>query len=84
MRVPSWVVVAAAVVMALPFGWGIGVLVAYLLAGPDFGQLPIATVPIGIVGAVVFALSPALEASTRLQVMVAGTAIFFVVGWLIA
>jgi len=78
------VVVAAAVVMAFPFGWGIGVLAAYVLAGPDFGQLPVATVPIGIIGAVVFALSPSLEARTRLGVMLGGSVIFIVVAWLVA
>jgi hypothetical protein len=76
MRFPSWALVAAAVVMAFPFGWGIGVLVAYLIAGSNFGQLPAATVPIGIVAAMVFALWPFLKPSTRLAVMLVGTAMF--------
>jgi hypothetical protein len=76
MRFPSWALVAAAVVMAFPFGWGIGVLVAYLIAGSNFGQLPAATVPIGIVAAMVFALLPFLKPSTRLAVMLVGTAMF--------
>jgi len=43
MRVPSWILVTAAVVVAFPFGWGLGVLVAYLIAGKSFGQLPALT-----------------------------------------
>jgi hypothetical protein len=49
---PSWVIVAAAVITALPFGWGLGVIAAYLLAGPSFGQLPALTVPLGIIAAI--------------------------------
>ncbi|MGH9805687.1 MAG: hypothetical protein ACRD9W_00220 [Terriglobia bacterium] len=72
----SWVTVAAAVVMAFPFGWGLGVFVAYLIAGSDFGQLPAVTVPLSIVAAVVFALWPSVKPSTRLTVLLAGTAAF--------
>jgi len=50
MRVPPWAVVAAAVIAAFPFGWGLGVTSAYLIAGHDFGQLPALTVPLSIVG----------------------------------
>jgi len=46
MQIPSWLIVGAAVVMALPFGWGLGLLVAYIVAGKNFGQLPAATVPL--------------------------------------
>jgi hypothetical protein len=74
MQFPAWAVVAAAVVMAFPFGWAIGILVAYFIAGSNFGQLPAATVPIGIVAAIVFALWPSLKPSTRLAVMLLGTA----------
>ena len=31
MQTPSWVTVAGAVVLALPFGWGLGVVAAELL-----------------------------------------------------
>ena len=84
MRIPSWGMVAAAVVMAFPFGWGLGVLAAYILAGREFGQLPALTVPLGIVAAIVFAVSPSLKASTRVKVMVAGTVVFIVLAWLAA
>jgi hypothetical protein len=79
MRTPSWVVVIAAVVMAVPFGWGAGVLAAYLLAGPDFGQLPAATVPLGILGSIAFALMPLFKPKTRLAVMAGGTVVFILI-----
>jgi len=76
MQFPSWAMVASAVVMAFPFGWGLGVLVAYFMAGSNFGQLPAATIPIAIVAAIVFALWPSLKPSTRLAVLLVGTATF--------
>jgi hypothetical protein len=76
MQFPTWAVVAAAVVAAFPFGWGLGVAAAYLLAGPDFGQLPALTVPLGIMAAIVFAVLPLLSAQKRLLIMVAGTGLF--------
>jgi len=79
---PSWLMVAAAAVLALPFGWGLGVLAAYLIAGKNFGQLPAATVPAGIIAALVFALWPSFQPRTRLVVMAAGTAVFLLLGWL--
>jgi hypothetical protein len=84
MRTPSWIVVGFALVMALPFGWGLGVMLAYLIAGRDFGQLPAATVPLGLVAAVGFAVSPRFDARTRLKVMLAGTAASVLFGWLFA
>jgi hypothetical protein len=80
MQFPSWAVVTAAVVAAFPFGWGLGVTAAYLLAGPDFGQLPALTVPLGIIAAIVFALLPLLSARKRLLIMVAGTGLFILLG----
>jgi hypothetical protein len=79
MQTPSWVVVSAAVVMAVPFGWGMGVLAAYLLAGSNFGQLPAATVPLGILGSIAFALMPRFKPGTRLAVMTGGTVVFILI-----
>jgi hypothetical protein len=84
MRLPRGVIVGTAVVMALPFGWGLGVVAAYLVAGKDFGQLPVATVPLGVVAAITFAVSPIVEARTRLKIIVAGTLLFIVFAWLAA
>jgi hypothetical protein len=78
MRVPSWLIVIAAVIMALPFGWGLGVAAAELALGPNFGQLPALTVPVAIVGSIVFALTPAISPSARLAIMTAGTALFLI------
>jgi hypothetical protein len=74
----------AAVVAALPFGWGLGVIAAYLIAGGNFGQLPALTVPLGIVAAVVFALSPIGRPATRLAIMIVGTGIFLLLGFALA
>jgi len=84
MRTPSWMVVGFALIMALPFGWGLGVMLAFLIAGRDFGQLPAATVPLGLATAIGFAVSPRFEARTRLTVMLAGTAAFVLFGWFLA
>ena len=81
---PSWLIVSAAVVLAFPFGWGIGVLSALLIGGRNFGQLPALTVPLGIIAAIVFALWPSFKASTRFKVMLAGSVAFVFVAWLVA
>jgi hypothetical protein len=84
MQIPPSVTVAAAALMALPFGWGLGVFAAYLLAGSNFGQLPIATVPIGIIAALIFAFWPRFTPITRLKVTFGGTVAFALIGWLLA
>jgi len=84
MQTPSWATVAAAVVMALPFGWGLGLVAAYLIAEKNFGQLPAATVPLGILAALAFALWPSLRPSTRLKVTLGGSAAFILLAWLVA
>jgi hypothetical protein len=76
MRVPAWVLVTAAVIAALPFGWGLGVLVAYAVTAGRIGQLPALTVPLAIIGSIGFAASPWLAPSTRLTVLLVGTAMF--------
>jgi len=83
MRIPSWVLITTAVVAALPFGWGLGVLVAYLIAGPNFGQLPVLTVPISLVVSVAFALLPVLSPGKRLTILAGGAAAFVVLGALV-
>jgi hypothetical protein len=81
---PSWLIVSAAVVLAFPFGWGVGVLGALIISGRNFGQLPAVTVPLGIIAAIVFALWPSFKASTRFKVMLAGSVAFVLIGWLFA
>lgn len=78
MRVPSWVIVTAAVIMAVPFGWGLGVVAAMLIVGRDVGVLPAATIPITVIGSIVFALSSASTPLIRLGVLTGGTVLFLV------
>ena len=66
--------------LALPAGWGLGVALAYAVAGPNFGQLPALTVPISILVAIVFALSPSIAAQTRLAILAAATGFFVLIG----
>ncbi|MGH7270221.1 MAG: hypothetical protein ACREJ3_07290 [Polyangiaceae bacterium] len=79
MQIPTWAMVALAVLFAIPFGYGLGVVVASLVAGPDFGQLPALTVPIAIVASIVFALLPLVKAGMRLSIMVGGCFLFLLI-----
>ena len=83
-KIPSWLTVVASVILAIPFGWGLGVLAAYILAGKDFGQLPAATVPLSIIVSIVFALLPSRTPNTRLKILLAGTVLFILLAWIIA
>lgn len=77
---PAWLIVLAEVALALPFGWGLGVLAAWLVARSSFGQLPAVTVPLGILAALVFACWPTLPPRIRFGVMVAGVIAFVALG----
>jgi hypothetical protein len=79
-RFPSRALSAAAVVSALPFGWGLGVLAAYLLVGPDFGVFPVLTIIPSIAAAMAFAVSPVLTAGKRLAILVIGTGLLMLLG----
>jgi len=83
MRIPSWILVIGAVLAAFPFGWGLGVFIAYLVAGKNFGQLPALTVPLGIIASIAFALARSLSPGTRLTIMAAGTVVFLLLGLLL-
>ena len=83
-RLPSWVMVTAAVVMAFPFGWGVGLLAAYIIAGKEVGQLPAATVPLGLLGALAFAVSPTAQPTTRFKILSAGAVLLVALAWLVA
>ena len=52
---------------------GLGVVAAHLMAGHDFRQLLALTVPLCIVAAVAFALSPLLTPGKRLAILSIGT-----------
>jgi len=70
---PAGLKIAAAVLLAFPFGWGLGVVIAWMIAGPDFGQLPAATIGFSIIGSIVFALWPSIRPDTRLTVLFVGS-----------
>jgi hypothetical protein len=67
-----------AVLAAIPVGYGLGLLAAWLLAGFNFGQLPLITVPLGIVASIVFALVPYVQARTRFAVMIGALIMVFI------
>lgn len=75
--------VAGAVVAAFPFGWGLGVVAAYLIAGSEVGQLPALTVPLGIATALLFAVLPIGKATTRLTILAGGAVGFILLARLI-
>ena len=83
LRIPSWVVIVAAVVVAVPCGWAVGVIVALAWGGPNFGQLPLFTVPVGIIASVLFALFPVPAPWIRLTIMLAIVAAFTLGGMLL-
>jgi len=68
-----------AVIVAIPFGWTLGVVIARFLAGPNFGQLPLMTVPIALVASIAFAVSRFRTAWTRLAIMLMGTVLLALV-----
>jgi hypothetical protein len=64
---------AAAVLAALPCGYGFGVVAAFFMAGgPDIGLAPLLTVPLAMLVAVLFALLPLVGAQTRFLTMIVG------------
>jgi hypothetical protein len=67
-----------AVLAALPFGWGTGLLAARIVMRGDPAQLPAVTIPIAIFAGIVFALVPLGSARTRLGVLLGGAALGFV------
>ena len=75
----SWLIVAAAVVVAIPFGYALGVVAVSLLAGPDIGQMPVMSVPIAILGSIIFALLPVLTPRIRLTILAAGAVVLILV-----
>jgi len=79
-----WLLIAGTVALALPVGWGLGLFAAYLIAGKNFGQLPAATVPLGLGVALAFAVWSRLEATTRFVVMLVGSVVFVLLAWLTA
>lgn len=63
---------------ALPFGWAAGLLAARVLMPGDVGQMPALTIPIMIVAGFIFSLVPLVSARTRLNTLLIGAALGFV------
>ncbi len=78
MYIPRWIVIAAEVVAAIPFGWLLGVAAARLLLGPEFGVFPVLTIPLGWIAAFALALAPKLSPALRLAVLTIGSGALFV------
>jgi hypothetical protein len=70
-------------VLAIPVGWTVGVLVAALLTFGKIGQLPLLTVPAGIVAALIYALWRPIEPSMRSKVLTIGSGIGGVIALLL-
>src|SRR5260370_29133913 len=68
----SVVITLLLIVAAIAFGSTLGLVIALVLAGSDFGQLPVITVPIAIVASIAFAISPFRTAGTRFVIMFMG------------
>lgn len=83
LRIPSWVAVIFALLVAFPCGWAVGVVAALIVAGPNFGQLPLFTVPAGIIASFLFALLPVLTPWIRLAIMIGIVAAFIFGGMIL-
>jgi hypothetical protein len=64
--------VIVAVLAAIPCGFGLGVIAAYLLTMGEIGQLPMITAPIGMVSCVLYAILPIGKPAKRRNVLLAG------------
>lgn len=73
------IIVLVAIAVAIPFGWLLGVGVAELIVGRDFGVFPIVTIPLGWIAAVTFALMSRINPGVRLGVLTAGCVVLFLV-----
>ncbi len=64
--------VFVAILAAVPCGFGLGVIAAYVLTMGQIGQLPIITAPIGMVVCLLYAILPIGESKTRRNVLLTG------------
>jgi hypothetical protein len=79
MRSLTWLIVALAVVAAIPFGWLLGVFAAELIVGPEFGVFPVLTIPFGMTASIWFSVSRIATPVIRLAILLFGTAAFALV-----
>jgi hypothetical protein len=76
-RSAPYIILAA--LLAFPFGYLIGVVFAYLIAGPEMGVLPVATIPPALIAALAIAFWPSLPPERRLAINGLGTVILWMV-----
>ena len=79
----NFVLIVACCFLAIPAGSTAGLIAAALLTFGKIGQLPILTVPAGIVAASVYALWRPTEPAQRLKVLTIGSGIGVVIAILI-
>jgi hypothetical protein len=66
-------------IIALPFGWFLGLVAAIALSGGiAFGQLPMITVPAGLLSGFIIAFLPLGTPAGRLKLMTIATALMAV------
>jgi hypothetical protein len=80
-RSAPYIILAA--ILALPFGYFVGVVLAYLIAGPDMGVLPAATIPPALIAAFAIAFWPSLPPERRLAINGLGTVLLWMVAALL-
>ena len=68
-----WLLIGLALVAALPFGWMLGVFLAFLLLGSNMGVFPVLTIPLGWAAGFAVALVRWADPAVRLAVLAAGT-----------
>jgi hypothetical protein len=81
--VRNLVLILACCFLAIPAGSTVGLIVAALLTFGEIGQLPMLTVPAGIVAALVFALWRPIEPLQRLKILGIGSVVGVVIAILI-
>lgn len=72
---PQRLASVAAVIVAIPSGWLLGILAAQLVVGRDTGVFPVLTIPLGLAAAIGFALTPRVGPATRFAILAAGAAV---------
>jgi hypothetical protein len=83
MRLPALIAQIVTLAVALPAGGYLGVFLALMFGGRDFGQLPIVTVPVGLVAATVFSVWPSIRIEMRFIFVVSCLAVFIILNKLL-
>jgi hypothetical protein len=68
-----WLLLGLALLAAIPFGWMLGVIAAFLLLGSDIGVFPVLTIPAGWAAGIALAVAPWADVRLRLAALAGGT-----------